>query len=1246
MSECASDSFHEVAHKPTAVGPRHCHSNSNSQDVVASHSHRRQTASLSTPSTCKKKKSVRVRRHDSIVGQTCKQVKDAVTNWNSVMTSASHQTRSALDDSDRSTDQATAVRRAVSIDDVDRREVSRSSVVAVVGRSSEDTLRRAHGLHRSSSSPDLSREGRGSRVIRSGHEGKASRRRVDHDIYQSYLAGVLQSSHQSDKFIHLRRLYATVERASAVEAELQLLHATAGDSSARDSMIRTDSFSGDLSKRRRVRALNEELENLYARLDAACNSKEFFYLGYGDRLSKFRWNGANDPGLATRQLQVDDLRAMYSASLRRDRFGNKVCYDWTTINDSGIRQMPFRRLLSLFRRLDDKARNEEITRRLQQNQRQMRSQTSISSCSSSCRLDGTYLRIMEEVAARSKERPMYGYHMYEYQHPYDKYVQSRRLSVPQSTTNVFELPNDDEPVTDEMRLVEDQQVSDVFRSETNVTDKRRPTKLTDKPVQNIHSVDRKSNASKSCGISPADRHLDTDVSETSLVSEHCIMPSNGFIIDCSPLIEEEKVFCQMAIDRSASSDDGRQLERLRNPNQHTEVCQKPYDVTDNADTEPFLRRRSSYVTAINNVSNCVSTAGNIVENARSCIDRPTSPHSFRDKSTETSDKSDERSNAVNRNEHRPRLNIRAFRRQKEQWRRNSKPLPGTVSNVLTYLSSVNFDASCLNGHKTGLKIDRSVAPDSSEVPTPDENWWTSAATTDGGALCRPDVVAVPSQADPSNDGNTKKCESNVEARSGRARKRSSTSRRHDPRDADNDAAQLSGRTQRHTSSADPRCHDRSSAETSSPSVDVKRDVSSRPECNYIECGNTRKLSVKTNIARRPSERKGSASDHAAAPECSKVELGVAIPPSDGADKRHSLQAVRPTYVSSVTYIARPMSVVSTRIEPKFVKSHCAAVRKLDRVSTVASAAADRKSGAKTRRNGGISRSDKHKQDDIGIHGEQGMADTDTIYLTLPSEEHSRRLRQGCDHERNVSSSSPSGSSTLCKSRNREKSTNHRHSMDSIQENVNTTRPTDDIRSAADVNSSASSLTKPRCHRSNDERNLIANKTYFETSFGIDNDVEVHSNTSVLSASSRQPCHSSTRSVARSRREPTSVSATSGLSSDRCFSAAAHEHMATSVDRRSLQVGKAVEATAPPGEEGGNRRGCHRVRRQDSLLMSAMMNSLETIGGEWARDSDKQNMTSQDSIASSGTATELTGATVTSSFAISARLKARQYIGLL
>jgi hypothetical protein len=39
------------------------------------------------------------------------------------------------------------------------------------------------------------------------------------------------------------------------------------------------------------------------------------------------------------------------------------------------------------------------------------------------------------------------------------------------------------------------------------------------------------------------------------------------------------------------------------------------------------------------------------------------------------------------------------------------------------------------------------------------------------------------------------------------------------------------------------------------------------------------------------------------------------------------------------------------------------------------------------------------------------------------------------------------------------------------------------------------------------------------------------------------------------------------------------------------------------------------------LMTAMMNSLETISGEWARDSDRQIVTSRDSTSSSGTMIE-------------------------
>ena len=87
---------------------------------------------------------------------------------------------------------------------------------------------RTNLLYRSSSVPLLVCTGR-SRLNGTGGKAAATEKtvhRLDHNDYQSYLAGVVHSSHNSDGFLRLRLLYDIVERIGEIETELQEISST------------------------------------------------------------------------------------------------------------------------------------------------------------------------------------------------------------------------------------------------------------------------------------------------------------------------------------------------------------------------------------------------------------------------------------------------------------------------------------------------------------------------------------------------------------------------------------------------------------------------------------------------------------------------------------------------------------------------------------------------------------------------------------------------------------------------------------------------------------------------------------------------------------------------------------------------------------------------------------------------------------------------------------------------------------
>jgi len=1070
---------------------------------------------------------------------------------------------------------------------------------------SSDTQRSKTGsrLYRSTSFPDLKSGGNDMdiRGVRGVDRTATSRSRVDHGVYQSYLAGVLQSSKQSDKFVRLRRMYAIVERITDIENELQYVRATAASDSSfqtRHQHLDVEGSVQDKARRQRWWFLFKELSDLYARLDAAYGEKQFFFNTGNVKLDKLRWKSWNDYGLVMRKTPLVDLRAVYSGTSTRDQHANSR----TGLNDSDVRQHPFTRLLALFRKLDDRACSEQARRRWFQKQRQSSLVGDGGSCGSSVtgdsahKFDGTYIRIMEHAAVRSRERPMYGYHMDEYQHPYDKYVRSRRLCIPRSSTNIFhELTDDDDD--DE----EEEDNGNVTRKRLDAWSER---KLRVGRVSSFDdSVKDTLTSKRTYERSFSGRQVNVDMWDAVGSRPRDVNNNSSDDINKNNDININSLTSQMLgvteRNRNMLSSDNPHMnhagdvvgQKLSN---QADAIGEPGDVTGDCVHSTVSSFSSSLLgnTAIS--SNKVdSTIEYQAERTLPAV----APSSGKSRTL-----TDHRTaNSGNSGEHGPRINIRALRRQKEKWRRCSRPLPGTVNNVLTYLSSVNFDASCLNSrHNT-----KNICTVTSSQVIPDLQRSTDVVDIVDSSSTQP--MSAGRNDDNTSRDNMRQVASDVTTT------RSATQR---PADCDgyqcvvtSSAVLLSGQ------------YDHSE---SSPSVNCGRSTE-RVECTVSDVVPAALRHSNQNL-RLPSGRST---------------------PSD-VTQRHCLQAVRPMYVTSPTYVTRPISVVSKKIEPKFIRSRCAAVRKLDRLSTGVTAVEEQDGGGNNSR----------AREDSGIYSGHSPVG-DTVYLSLTTVEPCGNS-QSCSTRSSTSTLHtadwPAQSSTSC-------TTNRNSSTKTMARGRKL--PAAEAESSTHINhqnvlpSSQSEVV----------HDYVINNDCFVTSFSLGDksvpastshawntnstaatpifNVSVNSELAMPYQFGKKQAFMSSCENSSELVDVSTVRSTSGLSSANCDITPV-KHIKSSGTRRKLIVAEAVRSDVQGGTrtrrrsvardvvksgivdrsttrrqpvlgdnvesdiDGVDRRhGRRRARRQDSVLMSTMMSSLDTISGEWARNGPRRSATSPD-----------------------------------
>lgn len=306
------------------------------------------------------------------------------------------------------------------------RGVSPSSESSSRNSSPKGSPRRA--LHKQDSSDDFFVHFR----RREPSESSDRSSRIDPQTYQSYAAGILHSSRKSEPFLRLQKYYATVERITEIEQCTLQTNEMSGRKKYNTVSLKALSklhendpreVEGILLSKYKLESL-EELQDLYRDLDEAKAKEEFFF--DTTNLDELQWNPWKDRGLKSKEVTINELYNIYE----RGRAARNTHVVRRRKNRDDIRrELSFDKLFEKYHYLDETSRKEKVLAEWWGQRSLSRRGSDASSVMSAGSLIGSYIQIMEHAARKSKERPMYGYHIDEEPNKYEIHIDNlRRMS--------------------------------------------------------------------------------------------------------------------------------------------------------------------------------------------------------------------------------------------------------------------------------------------------------------------------------------------------------------------------------------------------------------------------------------------------------------------------------------------------------------------------------------------------------------------------------------------------------------------------------------------------------------------------------------------------------------------------------------------------------------------------------------------------------------------------------------------------
>lgn len=262
--------------------------------------------------------------------------------------------------------------------------------------------------------------------------------RLNHEVYQSYVAGILHSSKKSEKFLKLQKLYATLERISQLEnmdIDKKDAYFQRGQTLSRSQSLSSLTLASDV--RTSVGKLDHlsELRRIYQELEMVLEDRELSYFLKKD-ISKFKWKGEMDSGLYNRCHSIQDVIVAYQRKIFHEAFLQIYRQQEETEFN---RAFSFERLRQKYQQMDKRAEVEKMVERFWRSQNQRRSVNS----QNASKLSGTYICLMESARRKSRERAVHGYFMNESRNGYEIYVNSRRHKTKSNQNHSENFPLQD-----------------------------------------------------------------------------------------------------------------------------------------------------------------------------------------------------------------------------------------------------------------------------------------------------------------------------------------------------------------------------------------------------------------------------------------------------------------------------------------------------------------------------------------------------------------------------------------------------------------------------------------------------------------------------------------------------------------------------------------------------------------------------------------------------------------------------------
>ena len=277
--------------------------------------------------------------------------------------------------------------------------------------------------------------------------------RLDPHTYQSYAAGILHSSRKSEPFLRLQKHYATLERITEIEGHTLMSNEDLGRQRYNTVSLKKLSQSlgahpsrveDILLSKYKLESL-EELQELYADLDEAKKMEEFFY--DTGNMEEIQWNPWEDQGLKTKGLTINDLYQIYE---RGRPAKNTHVVRRRKRKDEFKRELSFAKVYEKYAHLDKAAMEEKLIEEWWGRKSHSRRGSDASSVMSAASTVGSYIQIMEEAERKAKQRPLYGYFIKEEPNKYEIHIENiRRMSksCPDVSSSPLHVRSQSQPQT-------------------------------------------------------------------------------------------------------------------------------------------------------------------------------------------------------------------------------------------------------------------------------------------------------------------------------------------------------------------------------------------------------------------------------------------------------------------------------------------------------------------------------------------------------------------------------------------------------------------------------------------------------------------------------------------------------------------------------------------------------------------------------------------------------------------------------